>query len=59
MNANTDLTGAPLQPEDTNTTSPQSPTTTTLFPAGARRERPGALALTIGFGLVAVCLVGL
>ncbi|WP_436326196.1 TRAP transporter large permease [Brevibacterium sp. FAM 27836] len=59
MNANTDLTGAPLPSDDANTTSPQSPTTTTLFPSGSRRERPGALALTIGFGLVTVCLVGL
>ncbi|WP_426937422.1 TRAP transporter large permease [Brevibacterium sp. LE-L] len=62
MNANTDLTGAPLPSDDSssaNTTSPQSPTTATLFPTGSRRERPGALALTIGFGLVAVCLVGL
>src|SRR5699024_5929480 len=42
-----------------NSTGAQPPTTTKLFPNGARRERPGALALTIGFGLVAVCLIGL
>lgn len=33
--------------------------TTTLFPADSRRQRPSARALTIGFGLVAFCLVGL
>lgn len=63
MNANTDLTGAPLPPEDSNTGSITGATTqkptTALFPTGSRRERPGALALTIGFGLVAVCLIGL
>lgn len=63
MNANTDLTGAPLPPEDSNTASitgaiTQKPTTA-LFPNGSRRERPGTLAVTIGFGLVAVCLIGL
>ena len=63
MNANTDLTGAPLPPEDSNTASitgaiTQKPATA-LFPNGSRRERPGALALTVGFGLVAVCLIGL
>ncbi|MEY9260056.1 C4-dicarboxylate transporter DctM subunit [Brevibacterium epidermidis] len=63
MNANTDLTGAPLPPEDSNTASitgaiTQKPATA-LFPNGSRRERPGVLALTIGFGLVAVCLIGL
>ncbi|GAA1526095.1 TRAP transporter large permease subunit [Brevibacterium permense] len=62
MNANTDL-AASLPPEDSNTanftgTSTQKPTTA-LFPNGSRRERPGTLALTIGFGLVAVCLIGL
>src|SRR5699024_771879 len=31
----------------------------TLLPSGSRRDRPGALALTIGFGLVAVCVIGL
>jgi C4-dicarboxylate transporter DctM subunit len=36
-----------------------APNTTSLFPTGVRRQRPGALALTVGFGLVAVCLVGL
>lgn len=63
MNAKTDLTGAPLPPEDSNSaniigTTTQKPTTA-LFPRGSRRERPGTLALTIGFGLVAVCLAGL
>ena len=63
MNANTDLTGAPLPPEDANTaniigTTTQKPTTA-LFPSGSRRERPGTLALTIGFGLIVVCLAGL
>lgn len=63
MNANTDLTGAPLPPEDANTaniigTTTQKPTKA-LFPTGSRRERPGTLALTIGFGLVAACLIGL
>lgn len=63
MNANTDLTGAPLPPEDSSSsniigTTTQKPTTA-LFPRGSRRERPGTLALTIGFGLVAVCLIGL
>ena len=63
MNANTDFTGAPLLPEDSNSaniigTTTQKPTTA-LFPRGSRRERPGVLALTIGFGLVAVCLIGL
>ncbi|GAA1847384.1 TRAP transporter large permease [Brevibacterium marinum] len=33
--------------------------TNTLFPSGSRRQRPSARALTIGFGLVAVCLIGL
>ena len=50
MNANTD--SAALPPEATGTSQP-------LFPSGTRRERPGGLALTIGFGLVAVCLAGL
>ncbi|MGZ1490607.1 TRAP transporter large permease [Brevibacterium sediminis] len=62
MNANTDLTGAPLPPDNSNSatiTGAQLPNTTKLFPSGSRRERPGTLALTIGFGLVAVCLVGL
>ncbi|GGC46358.1 C4-dicarboxylate ABC transporter [Brevibacterium sediminis] len=62
MNANTDLTGAPLPPDNSNSatiTGAQSPNTTKLFPSGSRRERPGILALTIGFGLVAVCLIGL
>jgi C4-dicarboxylate transporter DctM subunit len=62
VNANTDFTGAPLPPEDSRSatiTGAQPPNTTTLFPSGSRRERPGVLALTIGFGLVAVCLVGL
>ncbi|MCS4594758.1 TRAP transporter large permease [Brevibacterium sediminis] len=63
MSANTDLTSAPLPPEDSNTASITGATTqkptTALFPTGSRRERPGALALTIGFGLVAVCLAGL
>ncbi|MGR6092058.1 TRAP transporter large permease [Brevibacterium sp. CSND-B09] len=62
MNANTDLTGTPLPPEDSsisNVAGPQPPNTTALFPTGSRRGRPGALALTIGFGLVAVCLIGL
>ncbi|WP_432789013.1 TRAP transporter large permease [Brevibacterium sp. K11IcPPYGO002] len=63
MNANTDLTGAPLPPEDANTaniigTTTQKPTTA-LFPSGSRRERPGTLSLTIGFGLIVVCLAGL
>ncbi|KHS54007.1 TRAP transporter large permease [Brevibacterium linens] len=63
MNANTDLNGAPLPPEDVNTaniigTTTQKPTTA-LFPSGSRGERPGTLALTIGFGLVAICLIGL
>ncbi|MCD1287807.1 MULTISPECIES: TRAP transporter large permease [unclassified Brevibacterium] len=63
MNANTDLTGASLPPEDSSTASITGATTqkptTALFPNGSRRERPGTLALTIGFGLVAFCLVGL
>ena len=62
MNANTDFTGAPLPPEGSNSaniTGAPKPNTTALFPTGSRRERPGALALTIGFGLVAVCLIGL
>ena len=62
MNANTDLTGAPLPPEDSNTASITGATTqkptTALLPNGSRRERHGALALTVGFGLVAVCLIG-
>lgn len=62
MNANTDLTGAPLPPNDSNsangTGTNQNPTTA-LFPTGSRRERPGTLALTIGFGLAAICLIGL
>ncbi|WP_181276224.1 TRAP transporter large permease [Brevibacterium oceani] len=33
--------------------------TTALLPTGTRRQRPGILALTIGFGLVAACLIGL
>ena len=69
MNANTDTTGAALPPDDgpdagsnvdpNSAPSPAILTTRTLFPNGSRRERPGALALTIGFGLVAVCLAGL
>ena len=63
MNANTDFTGAPLLPEDASTANVIGMTTqkpaTALFPSGSRRERPGVLALTIGFGLVAVCLIGL
>ncbi|WP_152348314.1 TRAP transporter large permease [Brevibacterium sp. CFH 10365] len=62
MNANTDLTGAPLPPDDANSaniTGTGRPNTIALFPTGSRRERPGTLALTIGFGLVAVCLIGL
>ncbi|UZD61145.1 TRAP transporter large permease [Brevibacterium sp. JSBI002] len=62
MNANTDLTGTPLPPGDSssaNITGAQPPNTTKLFPTGSRRERPGTLALAIGFGLVAVCLIGL
>src|SRR5699024_4726876 len=47
VNANTD--SAALPPEATGASE-------TLFPSGSRRDRPGALALTIGFGLVAVCL---
>jgi C4-dicarboxylate transporter DctM subunit len=50
VNANTD--SAALPPEATG--APE-----TLLPSGSRRDRPGALALTIGFGLVAVCLAGL
>src|SRR5699024_3017366 len=50
VNANTD--SAALPPEATGASE-------TLFPSGSRRDRPGALALTIGFGLVAVCLTGL
>nr|WP_276584475.1 TRAP transporter large permease [Brevibacterium permense] len=51
-----------MPPEDSNSaniTGTQPPNTTALFPTGSRRERPGALALSIGFGLVAVCLIGL
>jgi C4-dicarboxylate transporter DctM subunit len=69
VNANTDTTGAALPPDDgpdagsnvdpNSAPSPAILTTRTLFPNGSRRERPGALALTLGFGLVAVCLVGL
>src|SRR5699024_2231222 len=57
VNANTDTTGAALPPDDGP--SPATLTTRTHFPTGSRRERPGGLALTIGFGLVAVCLAGL
>ena len=66
MNANTDTTGPAPRPDEPNTAtgaaatpSPAAPTTRTLFPNDSRRERPGTLALTIGFGLVAVCLIGL
>ncbi|SMY00965.1 TRAP transporter, DctM subunit [Brevibacterium iodinum ATCC 49514] len=51
-NTTTDTIGATLP-------AGNRPNTTALFPAGSRRERPGTLALTIGFGLVAVCLIGL
>jgi C4-dicarboxylate transporter DctM subunit len=50
VNANTD--SAALPPEATGRSQ-------TLLPSGSRRDRPGALALTIGFGLVAVCVIGL
>lgn len=46
--------GIPTPPHHTST-----PDGSTLFPTGTHRQRPGVLALTIGFGLVAVCLVGL
>ena len=61
MNPNTDTTGPTPRPDDPNAATPSTaaPTTRTLFPKDSRRERPGALALTIGFGLVAVCLIGL
>ncbi|MGO2944115.1 MAG: TRAP transporter large permease [Brevibacterium aurantiacum] len=62
MNANTDFTGSPLPPDESNSansTTTQNSPTTALFPTDSRRERPGALTLTIGFGLVAVCLIGL
>ncbi|PCC48609.1 TRAP transporter large permease [Brevibacterium aurantiacum] len=62
MNANTDTTGPTPRPDDPNAAAPSTaaPTTRTLFPKDSRRRQgPGALALTIGFGLVAVCLVGL
>ena len=63
MNENTDLTGTPLPPDDSSSANVIGMTTqkpaTALFPSGSRRERPGVLALTIGFGLVAVCLIGL
>ena len=66
MNANTDTTGPAPRPDQTNTAtgaatpSTAAPTTRTLFPNDSRRrQRPGVLALTIGFGLVAVCLIGL
>nr|WP_216629511.1 TRAP transporter large permease [Brevibacterium renqingii] len=42
-----------------NITGTGRPNTTALFPTVSRRERSGPLALTIGFGLVAVCLIGL
>lgn len=55
-NTNTDTTGSAL-PEAL--TDPNSSNANALFPAGSRRQRPGGIALTIGFGLVAVCLIGL
>lgn len=58
MIANTGNSAAALPPD---ATTPANDTTTSgsLFPSGARRKRPGYLALTIGFGLVAICLIGL
>ncbi|MDN5896682.1 MAG: hypothetical protein L0H93_22015, partial [Nocardioides sp.] len=37
----------------------QPTSATALFPADSRRQRPSVRALTIGFGLVALCLAGL
>ncbi|WP_166972543.1 TRAP transporter large permease [Brevibacterium atlanticum] len=51
-NTNTDTLGAKLPADVASNTN-------TLLPAGTRHQRPGALALIIGFGLVAVCLIGL
>ncbi|WP_350269065.1 TRAP transporter large permease [Brevibacterium sp. CBA3109] len=69
MNANTDHSAAALPPDVTtaanDATSPTTANTDstsigpTLFPSGSRRKRPGYLALSIGFGLVAICLAGL
>ena len=50
-NTNTDTLGT-KPPADV------APNTTTLFPTGTRRRRPGAVALTIGFGLVTASLIG-
>lgn len=58
MIANTGNSSAALPPD---ATTPANDTTTSgsIFPSGTRRKRPGYLALTIGFGLVAICLIGL
>lgn len=53
MNANTDFSAAGPSPDGSTQNSPQ------LLPSGSRRKPPGYLALTIGFGLVAICLIGL
>ncbi|MDN6371835.1 MAG: TRAP transporter large permease [Brevibacterium aurantiacum] len=53
MNANTDTSATGPTPDGSTQNSPQ------LLPSGSRRNPPGFLAMTIGFGLVAVCLVGL
>lgn len=42
-----------------STTDTTALTTSSLFPSGSHRQRPGWSGLTIGFGLVAVCLIGL
>lgn len=53
MNENTDTTAAGLPPEANTSAAPS------LLPSGSRRKRPGYLGLSIGFGLVALCLIGL
>ncbi|WP_240372890.1 TRAP transporter large permease [Brevibacterium zhoupengii] len=58
MNPNTDSTAAGPTP-DGETPDGFTPNSSTLLPSGSRRKRPGYLALTIGFGLVIVCLIGL
>ncbi|SMX98448.1 TRAP transporter large permease [Brevibacterium antiquum] len=53
MNVNPDTSATALPPDDS------TPTGSSLLPRDSRRKRPGYLALTIGFGLVTICLIGL